>query len=54
MARSDLVKRVRTIAVVNVQDATMLAEQIAAALGGRARALVLLRQAVAVLERDES
>ena len=46
--------RQRTIALVSVVDATEMAEQIAAALGGRARALVLLRQALAVLERDES
>jgi hypothetical protein len=44
--------RQRKIAVVDVRDATVLAEQVAAAVGGRARALVLLRQAVAALEGE--
>lgn len=42
--------RHRKIALVDIRDAAVLAEQIAAALGGQAKALVLLRQAVAVLE----
>lgn len=43
-------RRQRPIAVVDVRDGTVLADQIAAAVGGRARALVLLREAVAALE----
>ena len=43
----------RKIALVHL-DAETLADDLAAALGGRARAAVLLRQTLAVLEAGES
>jgi hypothetical protein len=48
-----IMKRTRTIAVVDIRDATVLADQLAAALGGRRHALLLLRQAVEVLEGQQ-
>ncbi len=46
----------RTIALVPLNDPEELAERLASAMGGKARALVLLRAAVAYIEgvRDVS